>query len=61
MRLQHGKDVDIRPLKRLASERLGESSLLRRVLLFEADFMSAVDYCAKLGTWLAILREEFSA
>ncbi len=56
--LQQGSYVDIRPLKMLAKERLGESTLVRRVLLVEADFMSAVDYCAKLGTWLALLREE---
>lgn len=50
--------VDTRPLKRLASERLASDSLLRRVLLAEPDSMSAVEFVAKLGTWLVMLREE---
>ncbi len=50
-----GDAIDIRPLKRLASERLSEGSVLRRVLLLEPDFMSPAAYSAKLGTWLAIM------
>jgi hypothetical protein len=51
--------VDIRPLKRLSSELLGKDSMLRRVLDGERDTLSATEFVAKLGTWLAILGEEF--
>jgi hypothetical protein len=53
------KVVDISPLKRLATRALPANSVLRRVLLSEPDRLEARDYLAKLGTWLAILREEF--
>jgi hypothetical protein len=52
--------VDIHPLKRLAAEVLPSDSLLRVVLTSEPDKMEARDYLAKLGTWLAILKEETS-
>ncbi len=52
------KVIDIRPLKALAAERLASDSVLKRVLLTEPDSMPADDYLAKLGTWLAILRED---
>ncbi|MGH9918995.1 MAG: hypothetical protein ACRD6W_09030 [Nitrososphaerales archaeon] len=55
------KAVDIQPLKRLAAEILPVDSILRRVLASEPDSMNAVDYLAKLGTWLALLREEMPA
>jgi len=35
--------------------------MLRRVLLSEADVITAEDYASKLGTWLVILREETRA
>jgi hypothetical protein len=50
--------VDIRPVKALAAELLPTNSLLRRVLSSEPDSMPPADYLAKLGTWLALLREE---
>jgi hypothetical protein len=50
--------VDVRPVKALAAELLPASSLLRRVLSSEPDRMPPADYLAKLGTWLALLREE---
>jgi len=53
--------VDIRPLKTLSSELLPPDSMLRRVLLSEADVITAEDYASKLGTWLVILREETRA
>jgi hypothetical protein len=53
--------VDIRPLKTLSSELLPQDSMLRRVLLSEADVITAEDYASKLGTWLVILREETRA
>ncbi len=51
-------NVDIRPVKRLSSELLSPDSMLRRVLLSEEDTMPANEYAAKLGTWLAILKED---
>lgn len=53
--------MDVRPLKALATERLAEGSVLRGVLLTEPDSMPTEDFVAKLGTWLAILREETAA
>jgi hypothetical protein len=53
--------VHLRPLKRLAAELLPSDSILRRVLASEPDEMEPRDYVAKLGTWLALLREESSA
>ena len=50
--------VDIRPLKVLATQKLAEVSILRRVLLSELDSMPTSDFLAKTSTWLAILREE---
>jgi hypothetical protein len=50
--------VDIRPLKRLASKLLPENSTFRRIIMQENDSMSATDYAAKLGTWLSILDGE---
>lgn len=51
--------VDIRPLKGLAAKILASDSVLRKILLSEPDEMERGDYLAKLGTWLAILREEY--
>ena len=53
--------VDVRPLKRLAVRLLEDGSVFRKVITQEEDTIAAADYCAKLGTWLAILKEEFSA
>jgi hypothetical protein len=52
--------VDVRPLKRLAARVLLTDSLLRKVLMSEPDEMEASEYIAKLGTWQALLREEFA-
>lgn len=50
--------VDVRSLKALATGKLADGSILRGVLLSEPDSMPAEDFVAKIGTWLAILREE---
>ena len=52
------RSVDIRPLKRLVVQVLGEGSVFRKVVMQEGDEITAADYCAKLGTWLAILEED---
>lgn len=51
--------VDIRSLKTLAVEGLPSDSTLRKVLVAEPDVVAASDYVGKLGTWLAVLKEEF--
>jgi len=58
---QEDRIVDIRTLKRLSSDLLNNDSMLRRVLNSESDTIPATEFIAKLGTWLAILREEFAA
>lgn len=52
------ESVDIRPVKSAAERVLPAGSLLRRVLSSEPDRMPPPDYVAKLGTWVAVLREE---
>jgi hypothetical protein len=52
------RGIDIRPLKRLASKLLPEDSDFRRVVMKEGGVVSAVDYVAKVGTWLSILDGE---
>jgi hypothetical protein len=53
-----GGEVDIRPLKKFAIAKCGSSSLLKKVLLVEPDRLAAQEFVGKMGTWLAILREE---
>ncbi len=52
------KSVDLRRLKKLLQKMLPEGSMLELVVRNEPDFISAEEYCAKLGTWLTILDEE---
>ncbi|MDG6997196.1 MAG: hypothetical protein JRN52_14855 [Nitrososphaerota archaeon] len=54
------KSVDLRRLKKLLQKMLPEGSMLELVVRNEQDFISAEEYCAKLGTWLTILDEEIS-
>jgi hypothetical protein len=53
-----GREVDIRALKQCVVTRFGPSSLLRKVILAEPDRLPAEELVGKIGTWLAILREE---
>ena len=53
--------VDIRPLKAYASAKFRSSSLLSRVLTQEPDLVPASDFVGKLGTWLAILKEDLES
>ena len=59
--MQENRAVDIRPLKRLSSELLSGNSMFKRVLASESDMIPATEFVAKLGTWLAILREELTS
>jgi len=54
-------EVDIRALKEFVAAKFGSRSLLRRVMLLEPDLIPAADLVGKLGTWLAILREELAS
>ena len=54
------KRVDLRRLKKLLQKMLPEGSMLELVLRNEPDFISAEEYCTKLGTWLTILDEEIT-
>ena len=53
--------VDIRPLKTYVAAEFRSSSLLRRVLTQEPDLVPASDFVGKLGTWLAILKEDLES
>jgi hypothetical protein len=50
--------VDIRALKGYVAVKFDSRSLLRRVLAAEPDSLPAEELVGKIGTWLAILREE---
>ena len=59
--MNENRAVDIRPLKRLSSELLSGNSMFKRVPASESDTISATEFVAKLGTWLAILGEELAS
>jgi hypothetical protein len=48
--------VDLRRLKQYAMSKLPSYSPLREVLLAESDEVEAVEYLARLKTWLVLLR-----
>ena len=52
------RDEDIRALKQSLASKFGSSSLLRKVIVSESDYLPAEELVGKIGTWLAILREE---
>ena len=52
------QEIDIRVLKHFVSARFGSSSLLKKVIVAEPDYLPAEELIGKIGTWLAILREE---
>lgn len=52
------QEIDIRVLKHYVSTKFGSSSLLRKVIVAEPDYLPAEELVGKIGTWLAILREE---
>ena len=51
-------EVDIRALKTFVAAKFGPASILRKVLLAEPDRIPTEELIGKIGTWLAILREE---
>lgn len=50
--------VDIVALKRSVASEFRSPSILRKVMLAEPDRLPAEELVGKIGTWLAILREE---
>ena len=52
------REVDIRPLKTFVTAKFGSRSLIGKVMLAEPDLIPVVDVVGKLGTWLAVLRED---
>ena len=55
------RKVSIRPVKEFATTVLGARSILGRVLASEPDSLPVEEFVGKLGTWLAILREELAS
>ena len=53
--------VDIRPLKAYISTKFRSSSFLSKVLTEVPDLVPAPDFVGKLGTWLAILKEDLES
>ena len=51
-------EVDIRPLKTFVAAKFGSRSLIGKVMLVEPDLIPVVDVVGKIGTWLAVLRED---
>jgi len=49
-------EIDIRPLKAFASEKLPRSWSLREALLAERDILESQEFLAKMETWLNLLR-----
>ena len=50
--------IDIRPLKRSVASKFGSHSLIGKVMLVEPDLIPVADIVGKVGTWLAVLRED---
>ena len=50
--------VDIRALKQSVASKFGSHSLLGKVMLVEPDLIPVADIVGKVGTWLAVLRED---
>ena len=50
--------VDIRALKRAVVSKFGSHSLIGQVMLMEPDTVPVTEIVGKVGTWLAVLRED---
>jgi hypothetical protein len=50
--------VDIRALKRSVASKFGSHSLIGKVILMEPDVVPVTEIVGKVGTWLAVLRED---
>ena len=52
------REVDIRALKRSVASKFGSHSLIGKVMLVEPDVVPVTEIVGKVGTWLAVLRED---
>ena len=52
------RSVNINGLKRFATENLSSTSRLRDVLLSERDWLTPVDFLAKMDVWMRLLNIE---
>ena len=52
------REVDIRALKQSVASKVGSHSLIGKVMLAEPDLIPVADIVGKVGTWLAVLRED---
>ncbi|MDG6919517.1 MAG: hypothetical protein JRN62_08825 [Nitrososphaerota archaeon] len=52
------REVDIRALKRWVASKFGSHSLIGKVILEEPDIVPVTEIVGKVGTWLAVLRED---
>ena len=52
------REVDIRALKRSVANKFGSHSLIGKVMLMEPDTVPVTEIVGKVGTWLAVLRED---
>jgi hypothetical protein len=50
--------VDIGALKQSVASKFGSHSLIGKVMLVEPDLIPVADIVGKVGTWLAVLRED---
>ena len=51
-------EVEIWALKQSVASKFGSRSLLGKVMLVEPDLIPVDDIVGKVGTWLAVLRED---
>ncbi|MDG7027574.1 MAG: hypothetical protein JRN16_04090 [Nitrososphaerota archaeon] len=49
--------MDIRALKWSVASKFGSHSLIGKVMLMEPDIVPVTEIVGKVGTWLAVLRE----
>jgi hypothetical protein len=54
-------EVDIRALKRFVASKFGSHSLIGKVMLVEPDVVPVTEIVGKVGTWLAVLREDLES
>ena len=52
------REVDIRALKQSVASKFGSHSLIGKVMLVEPDLVPVTEIVGKVGTWLAVLRED---
>ena len=59
--MMHCRVVNLKPLKRFASDGLPRGSHLRELILLEPDELPVEEFLSRLGTWLRLQRLEAGA